>query len=259
MQIDHGLRGERPVRSIRQPRSAWPGLSMAGRWRLSPIESGFQGQVDLGNDTLSGGDGNDFLAAAAGDDLADGGSGADQILSTLGADVLLGGDDNDFVTLSSPSGGAADGGDGDDLIQSFVAEGVPDQISCGGGADQVFPGVGDIVAVDCESVAAEFICTAATCPGTISVVAPPPPADRALARRHAGSQPEPQPVVLATSKFKVKKGLARPTARLSNKRVKRLLKKRNSARVTRILTVEKRGKNAKPAVKRTKAKYTLRK
>jgi Ca2+-binding RTX toxin-like protein len=85
----------------------------------------------LAADRVDGGDGNDRVDAGAGDDTVDGGLGTDTLAGGAGADLLR------------------------------TADGLPDRIACGEGADRVEADTVDAVEADCESV-------------TRSAVAPPP-------------------------------------------------------------------------------------
>ncbi|MGZ8695307.1 MAG: calcium-binding protein, partial [Gaiellaceae bacterium] len=79
-------------------------------------------------DTLEGLGGDDNLRGFGGPDLIDGGG---------GRDVIRGGDGTDFIV-----------GEGD---------GARDDIGCGAGADTVSAGLGDAVALDCETVSRELL------------------------------------------------------------------------------------------------------
>jgi RTX calcium-binding nonapeptide repeat (4 copies) len=89
---------------------------------------------------LIGGPGSDVLRTGAPADQVRGDDGNDDIATGGGADVVDGG--LGFDVLS--------GGDGDDLLRD--ADGLPDRIECGPGADRVEADTADVVASDCETV-----------------------------------------------------------------------------------------------------------
>ncbi|MFD2450246.1 type I secretion C-terminal target domain-containing protein [Vogesella fluminis] len=51
----------------------------------------------VGNDDLTGGDGDDFIDGRAGNDILHGGAGNDVLMGGLGNDILYGGDGNDLL------------------------------------------------------------------------------------------------------------------------------------------------------------------
>jgi hypothetical protein len=85
-----------------------------------------------GNDTLSGGDGNDSMIGDAGDDRLAGGAGNDTIFGRDGRDEISGGDGNDEL---HGSGGAdtLSGDEGDDFL---AGGGGRDLLAGGEGADR---------------------------------------------------------------------------------------------------------------------------
>jgi Ca2+-binding RTX toxin-like protein len=85
---------------------------------------------NLGNDTLNGGSGNDLLSGSLGDDLLNGDSGNDTLVGSLGNDTLNGGLGNDNLSGSA----------GDDLL--FGAAG-DDTLDGGQGSEVIFGGDGD--------------------------------------------------------------------------------------------------------------------
>ncbi|TCQ73069.1 hemolysin type calcium-binding protein [Ochrobactrum sp. BH3] len=82
-----------------------------------------------GDDYLEGGTGNDFLAGGAGRDSLNDGDGDDLLLGGDGADVLYSYDGDDYL----------DGGNGNDRLASF---GGSDVIRGGGGSDEFTGGPG---------------------------------------------------------------------------------------------------------------------
>ena len=112
-----------------------------------------------GNDTINGGDDQDFLYGNSGDDTLNGDDGNDSLFGGFGNDALFGGEGAD--TLSGEEGvdvifgGAGDdnisGGIGDDTINGdagrdsiFAGEGN-DQINGGSDVDFIFGGAGNDV------------------------------------------------------------------------------------------------------------------
>src|SRR4029079_7180271 len=100
------------------------------------------------NDTIYGAAGNDILEGNGGDDTTIGGDGNDIITDLDGADVPKGGDGNDAID-AGPGDDVPMGGNGADFIlggandnESFAGEGN-DFINAGQGADAVFGDGGD--------------------------------------------------------------------------------------------------------------------
>ncbi|MFN3642345.1 MAG: calcium-binding protein [Gemmobacter sp.] len=102
-----------------------------------------------GNDSICGGDGDDFIEGGTGNDRLNGGNGNDLMEGGTGADTLNGGGGNDTL----------DGGDGDDLLiggagaDRFVGGAGDDTMTGGKGADVfVFAeGFGEDVITDFKS------------------------------------------------------------------------------------------------------------
>lgn len=88
------------------------------------------GQGSAGDDTLSGGSGNDLLDAIGGDDRLSGGAGDDRLDGGPGADIVNGGAGNDDLA----------GAIGDD---SLYGEAGDDRLSGGGGRDEIYGGTGN--------------------------------------------------------------------------------------------------------------------
>lgn len=91
-----------------------------------------------GSDLLFGGTGNDFLTSAGGGDMLDGGSGSDSLFGGAGGDMLLGRGGKDSVL----GGGGRDeivGGGGADFLDG---QGGRDNVQGGGGKDAVNGGGG---------------------------------------------------------------------------------------------------------------------
>lgn len=104
-----------------------------------------------GNDTWSGGAGNDRAWGRAGDDSLSGAAGKDRLWGNKGNDTLDGGDGNDRLW----GGKGADtltGGAGNDRLNSPDRDGVADTISCGDGTDRVVLRAPDTATADCETV-----------------------------------------------------------------------------------------------------------
>ena len=76
-----------------------------------------------GDDTLSGGSGNDRLHGDDGDDVISGGDGADRLYGYAGADELRGGDGADYIYADADDT-VIDGGDGADRLYVVGTEGV---------------------------------------------------------------------------------------------------------------------------------------
>ncbi|MDZ8223229.1 calcium-binding protein [Nostoc sp. ChiVER01] len=85
---------------------------------------------NLGDDTLNGGSGNDELSGSLGDDLLNGDSGNDTLLGSLGNDTLNGGSGSDQLSGSA----------GDDLVFGNAGN---DTLDGGQGSDVIFGGAGD--------------------------------------------------------------------------------------------------------------------
>ncbi|MEM1428329.1 MAG: calcium-binding protein [Pseudomonadota bacterium] len=100
------------------------------------------------NDTISGGDGNDYAHAGAGHDIAAGDSGDDTVIGGSGYDTLSGGADDDLLKGGSEDdemdGGAGadtlDGGTGDDLLTGGTGD---DSLWGSSGDDTLEGGSGD--------------------------------------------------------------------------------------------------------------------
>ncbi|NJR47985.1 MAG: hypothetical protein HC775_21000, partial [Hyellaceae cyanobacterium CSU_1_1] len=72
------------------------------------------GDSELGDDTISGGDGTDIIEGRAGDDQLSGGDGNDDIVGGAGNDDIVGGAGNDTMV----------GGDGDDVLEIEAGDAV---------------------------------------------------------------------------------------------------------------------------------------
>jgi Ca2+-binding RTX toxin-like protein len=110
-----------------------------------------------GNDTLSGGEGNDFMTGSAGsdnlqgdagNDYLDGGSGNDRLWGNAGSDTLIGDSGNDNLR----GGAGADtleGGSGNDVLRGnggndlLIGGSGNDDLRGGGGNDELIGGSGD--------------------------------------------------------------------------------------------------------------------
>jgi hypothetical protein len=79
------------------------------------------GDSELGNDTMSGGDGADFLDGRAGEDRLAGGAGDDELVGGAGGDNLAGEAGNDILEIGS--GDTASGGAGADTIRLDLSAG----------------------------------------------------------------------------------------------------------------------------------------
>ncbi|MCC5629421.1 calcium-binding protein [Nostoc sphaeroides] len=84
----------------------------------------------LGDDTLNGGSGNDLLSGSAGDDLLNGDSGNDSLNGSLGNDILNGGLGNDNLSAS----------EGDDFLFGDAGN---DSLDGSAGSDIIFGGGGN--------------------------------------------------------------------------------------------------------------------
>ena len=85
---------------------------------------------NLGDDTLNGDSGNDVLSGSLGDDILNGGSGNDQLSGSIGNDTLNGGLGNDTLT----------GSNGDDLVFGDAGN---DTLTGNQGSDVIFGGDGN--------------------------------------------------------------------------------------------------------------------
>tara|TARA_R110002072_G_scaffold233795_2_gene391427 strand:+ start:21846 stop:29309 length:7464 start_codon:yes stop_codon:yes gene_type:complete len=92
----------------------------------------------FGNDTLTGGTGDDLIFAGSGNDIVNGGAGNDLIAGNSGRDSLYGGTGNDTI-LGGRGRDNIDGGDNDD---SLFGGGGRDSIDGVDGADTIFGGSG---------------------------------------------------------------------------------------------------------------------
>src|SRR5215204_5813940 len=118
-----------------------------------------------GRDYLLGGKGKDILFGGSkrrpgsGDKNLVGGSGNDAVLGGRGSDNILGENGNDLVTDGPDREFSTDrlsAGDGNDVVGVFNDPAVKDIVSCGRGFDRVFADKKDLVAPDCEKVAARL-------------------------------------------------------------------------------------------------------
>ena len=96
---------------------------------------------DAGNDNLDGGSGNDSLHGGLGDDSLMGGDGDDELWDqTGGQDTLSGGAGNDYLsTLNSEGGDVLEGGIGNDTLLSGLGN---DTLIGGDGADRLWGDAG---------------------------------------------------------------------------------------------------------------------
>jgi hypothetical protein len=94
---------------------------------------------DVGNDTLSGGDGDDFLSGDAGNDTLSGGIGNDDLSGGAGNDTLNGGAGNDILN-GAIGNDTLSGGDGDDDLSGYTGN---DTLSGGIGNDTLSGGAGN--------------------------------------------------------------------------------------------------------------------
>ena len=84
-----------------------------------------------GDDTLTGGDGGDYLLGGGGDDTVHGGTGNDRILGGSGDDSIYGGEGNDII-IGDTGNDTIDAGAGDDFIIDSIGD---DTLTGGTGAD----------------------------------------------------------------------------------------------------------------------------
>ena len=95
-------------------------LGTAGSDALSAVQADRSYYINAGrgNDTLLGGDVNDFLVGGAGNDRLDGGDGDDGFIGGAGNDVVTGGEGNDRATFNVATDGVdqTDLGDGEDVV-----------------------------------------------------------------------------------------------------------------------------------------------
>ncbi|MGZ0166586.1 MAG: hypothetical protein ACKVII_21895, partial [Planctomycetales bacterium] len=89
-----------------------------------------------GNDSLTGGSGDDLIFAGAGSDDVSGGAGNDLIFAGIGADVVSGGEGDDLIS-GGKGNDTLSGDGGDDAIFGGVGK---DLIDGGSGADDLFGG-----------------------------------------------------------------------------------------------------------------------
>ena len=133
--------------------------SSPGTWNLygnRAIHYDMAGHQDLfygaatDNDTLDGGPGNDSISGGAGDDFINGGPGNDTLVGGAGGGVINGGDGNDIIKTGTGDTGTTLNGDaGRDQLYGSGAVNVinggdgTDYLSSGGGADIMHGGAGD--------------------------------------------------------------------------------------------------------------------
>lgn len=106
------------------------------------------GQLNRGNDAISGGSGNDQIYAGYGRDVVSGNAGNDRLFGQAGNDVIYGGFGNDFI-----HGGSGDdqlfGGPGDDTIIGGAGSDIlrggagNDNLNGGDGRDRIYGDAGD--------------------------------------------------------------------------------------------------------------------
>lgn len=92
-----------------------------------------------GNDTISGGLGNDSIYAGGGDDRLDGGDGNDTIFASAGNDSLTGGNGDDYLN-GDIGNDTLDGGSGNDTLDAGAGD---DSITAGSGNDTLYAGAGN--------------------------------------------------------------------------------------------------------------------
>ena len=96
---------------------------------------------------------NGNLLVRVGDKTLVGGPGNDWVLGGLGADNVVGGDGNDLVAdgiLQESSRDTLSSGDGNDVILVDSQPAVRDLVVCGSGFDRVQADRADTLAPDCE-------------------------------------------------------------------------------------------------------------
>ncbi len=105
--------------------------------------------------TVLAGEGDDQLTLS-GNAIADGGAGADRILSHAPAgapDDIAGGEGDDTLLVSGPAADSVAGGAGnDDIDVTNEDDGAaqPDEVTCGAGTDRTQADANDRLAADCE-------------------------------------------------------------------------------------------------------------
>ncbi|HEU4812130.1 MAG TPA: calcium-binding protein [Nocardioides sp.] len=99
--------------------------------------------ADAGNDTVRGGDGDDFVNGAMGRDQVWGGAGDDWIRTGPDSDVVWGDSGNDRL-IAGPQDDDVHGGDGDDRVDggdnndTLWSDAGADTVACGSGSDKAF-------------------------------------------------------------------------------------------------------------------------
>lgn len=93
----------------------------------------------LGNDTITGGNGDDVILGGFGADTLNGAAGSDSIFGGTGADAITGGDGSDAIF----------GGAGDDTVTA--KDSTTDDVRCGSGNDTVSADSADRL-TDCDSI-----------------------------------------------------------------------------------------------------------
>ncbi len=161
-----------PGNDVLTGNAASDGLYGGGSWSLDGVQPV---PDDVGNDTVTGGDGHDVLTGdggvdrldgGPGDDLLDGGAGNDRLAGELGSDMLDGGTNDDALDAGAGDDvirafngrDVADAGAGDDEIYSLdglFTITAPSTIKCGAGTDWFEPEQGDVVS-GCEQIFEEW-------------------------------------------------------------------------------------------------------